>query len=171
MRDLEPQFDEVDGDEVSEDGPGSGIVRMFPENMDMAANDISQSKDIIEVWCRDNPHLKASVQLLRRLGVDLNPLRIRLEDSEELDLLQVIFHMRDYVYFILNTLNLRFKHNVRSIRVHTQRSLSDAAIDFADRAAKQGNSRESQGILTELETLLVWLSNEEKNYKILMQHI
>jgi len=131
---------EEGGVDVAENTSFKSDAEFSDEGM-VFADRVDSVRGQLELWKIYDQHLDSFFVKIKALGIDLTPLHIRLvndsrliNDSRgldrELDRLQILLHLREYLSTIVRAYELIVEQNVGAIAVHEQKSLSDAAIEF-----------------------------------------
>ena len=156
---------------ITDDQEGSSVVRIsrltefrsfpFPSPSELGA------REVIEIWKKVHPGIHNVFATFDELEIDTEALGRRILVEKDPDILQIIIHMREFTATVLQAMELTgIDEGVGKTLIHPQKSMAQAAIEFAERM----NDRNNLPLKNKLIQIHNWLKSEENNAALLLDY-
>lgn len=130
--------------------PAVSVVRLIATTKETIQDTLERYSDV--------PNLQYALQQLKRLGINIEPLRSRLNRRSDTDLSDVYDHVHEYVRALLHALKLVEQRCGILHGIHTDQEMSDAAVLFA-RKLLQDPENVDGSTRVALEDFDLWLKD------------
>ncbi len=134
MSEHEPKYGAFEIMDES-DASSSNVIDIKPllEIRSNVATDVQEnvSKGVYEKIIETNMRIARAFQMFEELKIDTEPLKNRINDSENIDLPVVLAHILEYLETIVRAHDLK-NRGMSVVAVHPYKKMNDAALKYAE---------------------------------------